>query len=82
MISLKGPLPRAFNFGRNLGISFETGMAIPIRGTAALAVAAAIVAATAIWLPAYRWFLLISVGIGACRGGRAVSVARVPSRPR
>ena len=40
-------------------------MTIPIRGTAALAVAAVIVAATAIWLPAYRWFLLISIAIGA-----------------
>ena len=39
-------------------------MTIHIRGTAALLVAAAIVAATAIWLPAYRWFLLISIGIG------------------
>jgi len=39
-------------------------MTIPIRGTAAVVVAAAIVAATAIWMPAYRWFLLISVGIG------------------
>jgi len=39
-------------------------MTIPIRGTAALLVAAAIVTATAIWLPVYRWFLLISVGIG------------------
>ena len=44
-------------------------MAIPIRGTAALAVAAAIVAATAIWLPAYRWFLLISIGIGGAVAG-------------
>lgn len=40
-------------------------MTIHIRGTAALVVAVAIVAATAIWLQAYRWFLLISVGIGA-----------------
>jgi hypothetical protein len=40
-------------------------MTIHIRGTAALVVAAAIVGATAIWLPAYRWFLLISIGIGA-----------------
>jgi len=40
-------------------------MTIPIRGTAALLVAAAIVAATAIWLPAYRWFLFISIAIGA-----------------
>lgn len=44
-------------------------MTIPIRGTAALAVAAAIVAATAVWLPAYRWFLLISIGIGVAVAG-------------
>ena len=44
-------------------------MTIHIRGTAALLVAAAIVAATAIWLPAYRWFLLISVGIGVAVAG-------------
>ena len=44
-------------------------MTIPIRGTAALVVAAAIVAATAIWLPAYRWFLLISVVIGTAVAG-------------
>ena len=44
-------------------------MTIPIRGTTALAVAAAIVAATAIWMPAYRWFLLISIGIGAAVAG-------------
>jgi len=44
-------------------------MTIPIRGTAALLVAAAIVAATAIWFPAYRWFLLISIGIGAAVAG-------------
>jgi hypothetical protein len=44
-------------------------MTIPIRGTAALVVAAAIVAATAIWMPAYRWFLLISIGIGAAFAG-------------
>jgi hypothetical protein len=44
-------------------------MTIPIRGTTALAVATAIVAATAIWLPAYRWFLLISVAIGAAVAG-------------
>jgi hypothetical protein len=40
-------------------------MTIPIRGSAALVVAAAIASATAIWMPAYRWFLLISIGIGA-----------------
>lgn len=34
-----------------------------------MAVAAAIVVATAIWLPAYRWFLLISIGIGAAVAG-------------
>jgi len=44
--------------------AYPTFMTIPIRGTAALVVAAAIVAATAIWLPAYRWFLLISLGVG------------------
>jgi hypothetical protein len=58
----RGPL----TFGAG---SWEARMTIPIRGTAALAVAAAIVAATAIWLPAYRWFLLISVGIGAAVAG-------------
>jgi hypothetical protein len=44
-------------------------MTIPIRGSAALVVAAAVVAATAIWMPAYRWFLLISIGIGAAVAG-------------
>jgi hypothetical protein len=44
-------------------------MTIPIRGTAALVVAAAIVAATAIWLPTYRWFLLISIAIGLLVAG-------------
>jgi hypothetical protein len=44
-------------------------MTIPIRGTAALVVAAVIVAATAIWMPAYRWFLPISIGIGAAVAG-------------
>jgi hypothetical protein len=39
-------------------------MTIPIRGTAALVVAAAIIAATLIWLPAYRLFFAISIGIG------------------
>lgn len=42
---------------------------ISIRGTAALVVAAAIVAAAATWMPAYRWFLLISIGIGAGAAG-------------
>lgn len=37
---------------------------IPVRGTAALTVALAIVAVTLIWLPAYRLFFAISLGIG------------------
>ena len=44
-------------------------MTISIRGTARLVVAATIVAATAIWLPAYRWFLLISIAMGAAVAG-------------
>ncbi len=48
---------------------YQPAMTIPIRGTAALIVAAAIVAATAIWLPSYRWFLLISIGIGVVVAG-------------
>lgn len=37
---------------------------IPVRGTAALLVAAVIVAVTLIWLPAYRLFFAISLGFG------------------
>jgi hypothetical protein len=37
---------------------------IPIKGPAALFVAVAIVAILLISFPAYRWFFLISVGIG------------------
>jgi hypothetical protein len=44
-------------------------MTIPVRGTAALVVAAAIVAATLIWLPAYRLFFAISIGIGILVAG-------------
>ncbi len=44
-------------------------MTIPVRGTAALVIAAAIVAGTAIWFPTYRWFLLISIGIGVAVAG-------------
>jgi len=44
-------------------------MTIPVRGTAALATAAVLVAAAMIWLPAYRWFFLISVGIGVVIAG-------------
>jgi hypothetical protein len=39
-------------------------MKIPVRGTAALLTAIAIVIATLIWLPAYRLFFGISLGIG------------------
>lgn len=39
-------------------------MTIPVRGTAALITAAMIIAIMLIWLPAYRIFLAISVGIG------------------
>ena len=42
---------------------------IPIRGTAALLTALAIVGATLIWLPAYRLFLAISLGIGLVVAG-------------
>jgi len=44
-------------------------MTIPIRGPAALVIGAAIVAATAIWFPTYRWFLFISIGIGLAVAG-------------
>lgn len=53
-----------------------------MRGTAALVVAAAIVMATAIWLPAYRWFLLISIGIGAAVAGGLYLWHGVLSGPR
>lgn len=52
-----------------LGPAHPTKMTIPIRGTTALVVAAVLVAATAIWLPAYRWFLLISIGAGVAVAG-------------
>jgi hypothetical protein len=42
---------------------------IPVRGTAALVTAAVIVAATLIWLPAYRLFFAISVGLGLVVAG-------------
>ena len=37
---------------------------IPIKGTAALLIAVALVALLLISFPAYRWFFAISVGIG------------------
>jgi len=44
-------------------------MTIPVRGTAALLVAAVIVAATLIWLPPYRWFFAISAAFGLVVAG-------------
>jgi hypothetical protein len=44
-------------------------MRIPVRGTAALITAALIVAITLIWLPAYRIFFAISLGIGIVVAG-------------
>jgi hypothetical protein len=44
-------------------------MTIPIRGTSALVVAAAIVVATLIWLPAYRLFFAISIGVAVLVAG-------------
>ena len=42
---------------------------ISLRGSASLAVAVAVVTILLIWLPAYRWFFLISIGIGAVVAG-------------
>jgi hypothetical protein len=42
---------------------------IPVRGTAALLTAALIVVITLVWLPAYRLFFAISVGIGLVVAG-------------
>ena len=44
-------------------------MTIPVRGTAALLTAAVVVVITLVWLPAYRLFLLVSVGIGIVIAG-------------
>ncbi len=44
-------------------------MKIPVRGSAALLTAALIVAVTLIWLPAYRLFFAISVGLGLIAAG-------------
>lgn len=44
-------------------------MTIPVRGTAALIVAAVMIAATLIWLSAYRIFFGISFGIGIVVAG-------------
>lgn len=44
-------------------------MTLSIRGTGALVLAAAVVAAAALWMPAYRWFLVISIGVGAAVAG-------------
>lgn len=42
---------------------------IPVRGTAALITVAVIVVATLIWLPAYRLFFAISLGVGVLVAG-------------
>lgn len=47
-------------------------MTIPVRGTAALLTAVVIVAIAMIWLPAYRLFFAISVGIGVVVAGGLV----------
>jgi hypothetical protein len=52
---------------------------IPIRGSAVLLTAVAIVAVTLIWLPAYRLFLAISIGIGVVVAGITLSMAQVAS---
>jgi fatty acid desaturase len=44
-------------------------MKIPVRGTAALLTAIAIVAVTLVLLPAYRIFFAISLGIGLIVAG-------------
>lgn len=44
-------------------------MRIPVRGTTALITAGLIVAVTLIWLPAYRIFFAISIGIGIVVAG-------------
>lgn len=44
-------------------------MKIRVRGTAALITAALIIAITLVWLPAYRIFFAISVGIGILVAG-------------
>jgi len=42
---------------------------IPIKGTAALIIAVAVVVVLLISFPAYRWFFLISAGIGVAVAG-------------
>ena len=42
----------------------DTGRRFRLRGSGGLVVAVAVVAVLLIMLPAYRWFFLISVGIG------------------
>lgn len=42
---------------------------IPIRGTMALLAAGAIIGVAMLWLPAYRLFFVISVGIGILVAG-------------
>jgi len=44
-------------------------MVIPVRGTAALICAAIVVVVAVVWLPAYRLFFAISIGIGVVVAG-------------
>jgi hypothetical protein len=68
--------PELLRISLSLGVSgqvllqpWSSPVRIPVRGTAALATAIAIVVATLVWLPAYRWFFLFSVGIGLVVAG-------------
>ena len=47
----------------------ESGPSHFLRSSAGLIVAVAVVVILLIWLPGYRWFFLISVGIGAVVAG-------------
>ena len=47
----------------------KRGLSAILRGSAGLMVAAAVVAILLVMLPAYRWFFLISVGIGVVVAG-------------
>lgn len=44
-------------------------MRIPVRGNAALYIAALVLVAPAFFFPGYRWFLLISVAFGCLVAG-------------
>ena len=44
-------------------------MVIPVRGTAAFVTAVVLVIVAMVWLPAYRLFFAISIGIGVLVAG-------------